>query len=53
MKTLIIPKGNEPDLKEIDETVRNSMNFVLAETLDDVLSNALVTTPRYLTEIAF
>lgn len=41
IKTIIIPKGNEPDLKEVDETVKNSVNFVLAETLDDVLSNAL------------
>jgi ATP-dependent Lon protease len=41
MDTIIIPKGNEPDLKEVDETVRESVNFILAETLDDVLSNAL------------
>jgi ATP-dependent Lon protease len=42
MKTIIIPKGNEHDLREIDQTVKDSVNFVLAETLDDVLSNALV-----------
>lgn len=41
VKNIIIPKGNEPDLKEVDETVKNSVNFILAETLDDVLSNAL------------
>jgi ATP-dependent Lon protease len=45
IKTIIIPKGNESDLQEIDSTVRESINFVLAETLEDVLSNALVTEP--------
>ncbi|MGN1411838.1 MAG: endopeptidase La [Oscillospiraceae bacterium] len=43
VKTIIIPKGNAPDLKEVDDTVKNSVEFVLAETLEDVLSTALVT----------
>lgn len=42
VKTIIIPKGNAPDLKEIDDTVKNSVEFVLAENLEDVLSVALV-----------
>jgi ATP-dependent Lon protease len=42
IKTIIIPKANEPDLEDVDETVKNSVDFVLAENLDDVLTNALV-----------
>ncbi len=41
IRTVIIPKDNEPDLKEIDQTVRNSLNFVIAQTVDTVLETAL------------
>ena len=39
--TVIIPKDNERDLEEIDQTVRNALHFVIAETVDTVLSTAL------------
>lgn len=39
--TVIIPKANERDLQEIDPVVRNSLNFIMAETIDTVLDNAL------------
>ena len=39
--TVIIPKDNERDLEEIDQTVRKSLNFVIAETVDTVLVAAL------------
>ena len=39
--TVIIPKDNEKDLEEIDQTVRNSLNFVIAQTIDTVLNTAL------------
>ena len=39
--TVIIPKANEKDLAEIDQTVRKALNFVLAETVDTVLETAL------------
>ena len=39
--TVIIPKDNERDLEEIDQTVRNALNFVVAETVDTVLDTAL------------
>lgn len=39
--TVIIPKDNERDLEEIDQTVRNALNFVIAETADIVLMTAL------------
>ena len=39
--TVIIPKDNERDLEEIDQNVRNALNFVVAETVDTVLNTAL------------
>ena len=42
VKTVIIPKENEPDLEEIDETVRNNVHFIPAEKIQTVLDNALV-----------
>jgi len=41
IRTVIIPKDNERDLEEIDQTVRNSLNFVTAQTIDTVLNTAL------------
>ena len=40
--TVIVPSGNEPDLDDIDPTVRGSLNFVLAEHVDKVLELALI-----------
>ena len=42
IRTVIIPKDNEKDLEEIDQTVRNALNFVTAETVDTVLRTAIV-----------
>ena len=41
IRTVIIPKDNERDLAEIDQTVRNSLNFVTAQSIDTVLETAL------------
>ena len=41
IRTVIIPKDNERDLELIDKTVRNSLNFVTAQTIDTVLATAL------------
>ena len=41
VRTVIIPKDNERDLAEIDQTVRNALNFVTAQTIDTVLDTAL------------
>ena len=43
--TVVIPKENERDLEEIDQTVRSQLNFVLASTADTVLETALVRMP--------
>lgn len=42
MTTVIIPKENEKDLEEIDQTVRHALRFVPVETVDDVFSTSLV-----------
>ena len=41
IRTVIIPKDNERDLEEIDQIVRNSLNFVTAQTVETVLNTAL------------
>lgn len=46
LKTVIIPKRNEPDLEDVDETVRNGIQFVTAETLETVLKTALVSVQK-------
>ena len=39
--TVIIPAENEKDLEEIDQTVRSALKFVVAQNVDEVLSQAL------------
>ena len=41
IKTVIIPKDNERDLEEIDQTVRGQLQFVVASHIDTVLDTAL------------
>lgn len=48
MKTVIIPVGNKGDLEEVDNIVKNSLEFVYAEKISDVLDVALEKTePKY------
>ena len=42
IQTVIIPKENEKDLEEIDQTVRKALHFVPVETVDAVFAVALV-----------
>ena len=42
ISTVIIPEDNVKDLEEIDQTVRKSLNFVSARSMDAVLDTALV-----------
>jgi ATP-dependent Lon protease len=39
--TVILPERNKPDLDEIPEEIRNTMNFVFVERVDDVFAVAL------------
>ena len=41
VRTVIIPKDNERDLEEIDQSVRRQLNFISAQTVDTVLEAAL------------
>jgi len=46
LKTVILPRQNEKDLDDIPEEVRKSLEFVLAERVDEVLEAALVSDGR-------
>ena len=41
VRTVILPKANEKDLQEIDQTVRRALNFLLVEHVDAVIEAAL------------
>ena len=41
VKTVIIPAANEKDLQQIDQTVRQSLNFITAHHVESVLAAAL------------
>ena len=41
VKTVIIPSDNEPDLEEIDQTVRNALNFITTDNVDNILNVVL------------
>lgn len=42
MKTVIIPKANEPDLYEVDPVVKENVTFVPVKEINEVLKTALV-----------
>jgi ATP-dependent Lon protease len=42
LKTVILPKQNEKDLDDVHEEARKSLEFVLAERVDEVFEAALV-----------
>ena len=41
IKTIIIPRRNEPDLEDLPDEVRESLAFVLVDRVDEVLAAAL------------
>ena len=41
IKTIIIPHRNKKDLEDLPKYVKEGMNFILAETMDDVLKTAI------------
>ena len=41
IKTVIIPEDNAKDLEEIDQNVRNALNFITVSHADSVISTAL------------
>jgi ATP-dependent Lon protease len=47
IRTVILPARNRRDLDEIPESVRNRLEFVWAEKIDDVLARALEVLPEH------
>jgi ATP-dependent Lon protease len=45
VKTVILPRRNEADLDDVPREVRDSLHFVFAENVDDVLRAALMRRP--------
>ena len=41
LKTVILPKRNEPDLEDVPDEIKQAMTFVFAESVDDVIAAAL------------
>jgi ATP-dependent Lon protease len=46
LKTVILPRRNDRDLKGIPDDVRRDLKFVFVDTVDDVLARALTTSPN-------
>ena len=46
MTTVIVPAQNEPDIEEIDPNVRRALRFIVAESMDTVIANALSRCPE-------
>ena len=46
LKTIILPRDNEPDLEELPEEVHQAINFILVDTMDEVLNQALEPIPQ-------
>ena len=42
IKTIIIPEDNRSDLDDVDDVVKNSVNFIFADNIRTVLDTALV-----------
>ena len=45
LKTVILPKRNEADLEDLPKEVREDINFVFVDTVDQVIGTALETEP--------
>lgn len=41
LTTVVIPQANEPDLAEVDESIRSKLKFVTAHSMDTVIETAL------------
>jgi ATP-dependent Lon protease len=46
LKTIILPKLNEPDLDDVPEEVKKTIHFIFVETVDQVLRAALEAPPK-------
>jgi ATP-dependent Lon protease len=46
LRTVILPKRNAYDLEDVPDEIKNSMEFIFVETVDDVLNAALEPAPN-------
>jgi len=46
MKTVVVPEKNRGDLDEVEDIVKENVEFVFAKTIDEVLRAALVKPPQ-------
>jgi ATP-dependent Lon protease len=46
LREVIMPKGNQKDLRDVPEQVREHMNFTFVSTMDEVLRFALLPSPE-------
>ncbi|MGE5251513.1 MAG: endopeptidase La [Bacteroidota bacterium] len=46
LRTVILPRRNEPDLDDVPEEVRKTMKFILVDTVDEVMKAALASPRR-------
>jgi ATP-dependent Lon protease len=46
LKTVILPKRNEGDLEDLPAEVRDQINFIFVETIDDALAASLEPAPQ-------
>ncbi len=42
IKRVIVPRKNEADIKELPKEIRESLDFILADHVDDVINHAIV-----------
>jgi len=45
IKTVLVPRGNEKDIPELPQEVRESITLVPVNTIDDVISQVLISDP--------
>ena len=50
VKTVFMPRENEPDLSEIDSVVKNNIKFVPVSNIDEIISCALVNKTKTATD---
>ena len=50
IKTVIIPQENEKDLKEIPDNIKNDLDIISVQNIDDVLEIALESNPSPLSD---
>ena len=41
LKTILIPKDNERDIEDVPKEVRDALNIIPVETMEDIISKTL------------